>query len=111
MTAEATGSPPWLHEGHGRVICSHCGSVVAQCRCVGTKPTSYQDGCEQCPVPLDQDVAAALANEIVGVLGALGALVLHCRRAEGEQATRAVPFLVTAEESIHSALDVLAGRA
>jgi hypothetical protein len=40
---------PTAHAGHHRIECSRCGSVVAQCRCIGPKPVSYQEGCDECP--------------------------------------------------------------
>lgn len=39
---------PTSHAGHSRIECSRCGTLVAQCRCMGPKPTEYVNGCDAC---------------------------------------------------------------
>jgi hypothetical protein len=36
------------HNGHFMKVCSNCGNVVAQCRCMGPKEIIHVDRCDKC---------------------------------------------------------------
>lgn len=48
-----------MSHGHFMEICSRCGNVVNQCRCMGPKEVRHVDGCYKCNASARQEIKVA----------------------------------------------------